>query len=185
MPVVVHAKKMKNKLLILTLLIFSFSGISQTLTIKGQVLFYQSLQPMYYTHVYFDSTYQVIADYNGQFELEVPLKVLKDTLKIRYIGCFDLNLINLPTTDSIIDLGILPIFEYFAGQDMTHFNCSDNDIECKKKEKVHRDKEQKRVKEYFSRMNTIIEFFNYVYENKTFKINIENNCIDMNSELKE
>jgi hypothetical protein len=154
-------------------------------TITGQTVNYQDLEPVYYTAVFFDSTFQTISDKQGLFELTVPLEILRDTLKIMYIGSYDLNFINLPANENIIDLGKIPIFEYFVGYSMMHFNCSDSDFKCKRKAKKYWEKDQKRRDDYFNKMNTVIEYFNYRFQNKTFKINIDNNCIDLKSIYEE
>ena len=173
---------MKIRIFILTLLILPIIVHSQNVMIKGKVFDYKTLQPMIYTQVLFDSSYQAIANDKGEFEFEVPKKIIKDTLKIRYIGCFDINIINIPNNQDLINLGIIPIFDYFPGHDMTHFNCADNDYECKEKEKKHIEKEKKRIEDYYTNIHNIIEYFDYRFQNKTFKIDIKTGCIDLSSE---
>jgi hypothetical protein len=127
----------------------------------------------------FDTTNQVIANEQGEFEFEVPKQIMKDTLKIRYLGCFDINFINLPTDQESINLGSIPIFDYFPGYDMTHFNCADKDFDCKEKEKKHIEKENERIKDYFTKVHNLIENFDFVFQHETFKIDIETGCINL------
>ena len=136
---------------------------------------------MYYTQILFDSTNQVIANDQGEFEFKVPKNKITDTLKIRYIGCFDINIINMPDNNDSINLGVIPIFDYFPGYDMTHFNCADDDYECKEKEKKHIEKEKKRIEDYYTNVHNLIDYFDYRFQNKSFKIDIETGCIDLSS----
>ena len=173
---------MKARALILFLLTLPIIGFSQNQILKGKVVDYKTLQPMTYTQVLFDSTFQSIANEKGEFEIEANEKVITDTLKIRFIGCFDINIINIPNYLDTVDLGIIPIFEYFPGNDMTHFNCKEKDLECKEKEKKHIEKENKRIEEYFAKVNNAIEYFDYRFQNKTYKIDLKTGCIDLSSE---
>lgn len=172
----------KIKILILTLLILPIIAHSQNVIIKGKVTHYRTLQPMCYTQILFDSTNQIIANGQGEFEFIVPKNKIKDTLKIRYIGCFDINIINISYNNDSINLGVIPIFDYSPDYDMIHLNCADNDYECKEKEKKHIEKENKRVEVYYTNIHNLIEYFDYRFQNKTFKIDIETGCIDLSTE---
>ena len=170
---------MRTKALLLFLIILPIIATSQNAIISGKVIDYRTFQPMTFTHVYFDSTYQSIADDEGKFEIDLPKVILKDTLKIRFIGYFDLNIINLPASPDSIDLGIIPIFEYFPGYDMTHLDCANDDYECREKERKYIEKEKKRIEDYFNKQNTYIENFDFRFQNKTFKIDSKTGCIDL------
>lgn len=171
-----------KKLALIAFVLFSLITNSQTVSIKGKIIYYQNLRPLPLTEIFFDSVNHTIADEQGIFDLHVPVKVITDTLKFRFIGCFDINIINLPLNEDLIDLGMIPFFEYFTGYSMTHFDCADNDYECKEKEKLFWIKEQERRDLYFTTMNSIIEYFDYWFQGKKYKINCQNHCIDLKNE---
>lgn len=173
---------MKAVKYILIFVILPIVLTSQNVMIEGKVINYKTLQPMTYTQILFDSTYQVAANDDGEFKIEVPKEILKDTLKIRFIGCFNLNFINFPANHYLIDLGTIPIFEYFPGYDMTHFGCADDDYDCKEKERKHIEKEKNRIEKYFDEINTVISYFDFRFQNRTYKIDIQSGCINLGTE---
>lgn len=170
---------MKAFLTFFSLLLIPVIVTSQNVVIKGIVYGHNTHQPTPYTNIYFDSTYQTISNEFGEFLIEISLDTIEDTLKIEYIGCFDLKFINLPKNTEVIDLDSIPIFEYFPGYDMTHFDCLDDDEDCKERERKHIKKENGRVQKYFEKQNTFIENYNYRFRNNNYKIDLNNGIINL------
>ena len=134
---------------------------------------------MYLAEVGFNSKYKTTVNEKGNFELVVPKKILKRKLKVTYIGCFTINFINLPMDESTIDLDTIPMFEYFPGYDMTHFNCSPDDFECKKKKEQHQIQESKRVQDYYSAVNKSIMECIYTFKGRAYPIDYKTGNINL------
>ncbi|MBP7508536.1 MAG: hypothetical protein KA807_11980 [Prolixibacteraceae bacterium] len=147
--------------------------------INGYVLYYKNNEPMYSAEITFNSKYKTTANEKGYFELFVPKKVLKLKLKVTFIGCFTINFINLPIDEDQIDLDTIPMFEYFPGYDMTHFDCPPDDLECQKKEKQHQIQENQRIQDYYSTVNKSITTYIYTFKGNTYPINCKTGNIDL------
>lgn len=131
------------------------------------------------TSIYIDSLRGVISDCNGNFNLKLDTLSITDTLKIRFISCYDLNFINLPEDTDTIDLGGIPLFYYFPGYDMTDYFCGRFDFACKRRWKKHVEEEKERIFDYYLKQQQIISEFGYIFNHRLYKINLENNCIDL------
>jgi hypothetical protein len=177
-----RALAMKKIIPIIILLFFIKFGISQEILLMGKIVNYQDLYPMEFTSICIDS-FCCISNDKGQFSMIIPFNKLSDTLKIRHIGQYDLNIINIPHSDTI-DFRIIPIFEYFIGYDMTHFYCKPLDFACRKKEKKHFEKVNNEYDSYYKKMDSIIEYFRYIFNGQTYKIDLKTNCIDLSKNVK-
>ncbi len=175
---------MKSIVVTITFLLVPIWVFTQVVKIKGTVLDYKTLQPMKFAEVVFNDKCKTIADDKGIFELDASKEIISDTLKIRYLGYFKINIINLPSNDNVIDLGIIPMFEYFPGYDMSDFDCANDDFECKKKWKNHIEQEQKRIEDYYSNVHNAVNYFEYSFQNKVYKIDVKTGCIDLKTEKK-
>lgn len=169
---------MKQFIIFILLIILLKTSYSQNVVIKGRTFDFNTGQSMSYTNVFVDSMSCVSND-SGFFILKVTRLRYNDTLKVRYIGCFDLNFINLPTNVDTINLDKVPIFDYFAGYDMTDFFCGRFDFKCKRERKKHIEAEKNRILKYYSDQNNEIRKYQFKFNDKYFKINVNNNCIDL------
>lgn len=131
------------------------------------------------TSIFIDSLRGVISDCNGKFVLRIGNMSKTDTIKIRFISYYDLNFINLPQNKDTIDLGEVPLFYYFPGYDMSDYFCGRFDFACKRRWKKHIKEEKDRILNYYLKQQQIIRDFNYYFDNKLYKINLENHCIDL------
>jgi len=164
------------------ILIFSLiiqNCFSQSKIIQGYIFDYSTNSRMPATSIYIDSLQGVISDCNGDFILKVDDLSKSDTIKIRFISCYDLNFINLPQNTDTVDLGGVPLFYYFPGYDMTDYFCGRFDFACKRRWKKHVKEEKDRIINYYLEQEKIIRDFDYIFNDKLYKINLENNCIDL------
>lgn len=151
----------------------------QTVKIQGYVVFNENNNPMYSAEVGFNSKYKTTVNEKGNFELVVPKKILRRKLKVTYMGCFTINFINLPRDENTIYLDTIPMFEYFPGYDMTHFNCSPDDFECKKKKEQHQIQENKRIQDYYSAVNKSIMEYIYTFKGSAYPIDYKTGNINL------
>jgi len=150
---------------------------AQDYIIKGQLIDYQTLTPLKNISIGFNEFNLGVTDKNGRFEIIANESDLTDTLKIPMLHYYTIGIINLPRTSRTIDLGTIPLFEYFTGHDMTTFNCGWFDFKCKKNAKKHWKKEAKRRSDYFNRMDVIIDYYRFVFRNSSYKI--EDHLLDL------
>ena len=164
---------------ILIILLVTQNSFSQSTTIRGYIFDYSTNSRMPATSIYIDSLRGEISDCNGNFNLAIENLSKSDTIKIRFISCYDLNIVNLPQDTDTIDLGGIPLFYYFPGYDMTDYFCGRFDFACKRRWKKHSKKEKERIFNYYLKQEQIIRDFDYIFNDKLYKINLENNCIDL------
>jgi hypothetical protein len=164
---------------ILFFLLIIQNCFSQSITIRGYIFDYSLNSRMPGTSIYIDSLRGEISDCNGDFQLKVDKLSKYDTVKIRFISCYNLNFIDLPQNKDTIDLGGVPLFYYFPGYDMIDYFCGRFDFACKRRWKEHVKDEKDRIINYYLEQNQMIRNFDYIFNNKLYKINLENNCIDL------
>jgi len=153
--------------------------LSQSKIIKGYTFDYSTNSKLAATLIYIDSLRGVISDSKGDFILRVDNFSQSDTIKIRYISYYDLNLINLTQTTDTIELGGIPLFEYFTGHDMTDYFCRWFDFACKRRWKKHVKEEKERMNNYYLKQDKMIKDYAYTFNGNQYKINLENHCIDL------
>jgi hypothetical protein len=164
------------------ILIISFgSSFAQPIIISGNVIDYKTGYPMQYVNVYFDSSNGTTTDDNGYFRIKLNKRIKEDTLKISFVGCFNLNFSNFPNNTDSIYLDKIPLFDYFTGVDMTDFFCGTFDFRCKRNQKKHFKQDQERIDKYYSERNTEIAKYEYKFNNNKSKIDMTNHCIDLNA----
>lgn len=150
---------------------------AQIFVIKGQLIDYRSLTPFEGISVGFNQSNWQETDKNGRFEINANPSDLTDTLKIYNLSYYNLSVINLPSDSLIIDLGTIPLFEYFIGHDMSTFDCRWFDFKCKRNAKKHWRKETKRRQDYYTQMNLIIDYYRFIFRNSSYKI--EDHILDL------
>lgn len=172
---------MKKTIIILAaLFIPHIYGITQdVIVVKGKTYFHEFDNPAVYTEVYFNSKNRTFSNKEGEFIFSVKKRIINKSLKVAYIGCFDLKIKNLPANQDTIDLGVIPIFEYFPGYSMIHFDCKDDDQDCMKKRKLHEEKEAKRIEDYYNYVDNQINKYEYRFKSKTYKINVKSGVINL------
>ena len=152
---------------------------SQSKVVKGYTFDYSTNSRLAATLIYIDTLRGVVSDSNGDFILRVDNLSHSDTIRIRYISCYDLNFINLPQNKDTIELGGIPLFYYFAGYDMTDYFCRWFDFACKRRWKKHVKEENERMNSFYLKQDKIIGDYVYTFNGKQYKINLENHCIDL------
>ncbi len=166
-------------LLVLSLYIIVFSeGFAQEYKLKGKIVLGQYFAPVGGVYVGFDSTNMTQIDLNGQFEVVANEQQVNDTLKIFFLSHNNIRLVNLPK-DREIDLGTIPIYEYYFGIPMVHFDCGALDLACKRKQKKFWEDYEKERKSYFDKMDTIIGHYRLSLNGKLYKIETPNQLIDL------
>jgi RecB family endonuclease NucS len=99
---------MKFSILIFCLFIIQITTYGQNIIIKGSTIDYESQWMQPGTVIYIDSVSGTITDDSGQFILKRGELNHQDTLKVRFIGMYELNFINLPTDKDTITLDSIP-----------------------------------------------------------------------------
>ena len=168
---------MKGLLFIFLILTVSLS-YSQNYIIKGKLIEGQCLFPFPYVYVGFDSTTYSITDSAGNFKIIYNKSKFNDTLKIYMLSYYNLRIINLPR-DSVINLGVIPIFEYFYPVPLVDFNSRKyNLIDQHRIKKFWRQYDEKR-NEFFKEVNTVIRYYKLIYNTKQYSVDVENHILDM------
>jgi hypothetical protein len=157
---------------------------SQNIRVVGRIIDGKTLEPFSGIDIGFNSNCNTSSTKNGLFELKVAEKQIIDTLRISSFYFYQLKIINLPK-DSIIDLGTIPMYEYYRSHSMETFDCRRFDIICKHSFKKFRKAENKRNSEYFESMNRVIEFYRLRFKNRFYKVDIEKHLIDLNKPTDE
>jgi hypothetical protein len=171
---------MKFSILIFCLFIIQITTYGQNIIIKGSTIDYESQWMQPGTVIYIDSVSGTITDDSGQFILKRGELNHQDTLKVRFIGMYELNFINLPTDKDTITLDSIPLFEYFPGYSMADYFCKWYNFRCKRRWKKHLKAENLRVGKYINKQDSIIKAFIYNYDNNEYKIDLNTNCISLN-----
>jgi hypothetical protein len=167
----------------LVILIFNICiGYSQNILITGKTIDYETRQPMPYTSISIDSTISTTSDKDGNFYLRASKLKQTDTLKIRFLGCFNLNIINLPQDKDTIRFNEIPIFEYFIGNSTADYNCGLFDFKCKRAWKKHLKEENERINNYYLERNAEISRYHFLYDNLIYLINVTNHSISLKSD---
>jgi hypothetical protein len=88
----------------------------------------------------------------------------------------------LPQNVDTIRFNEIPIFEYFTGHSMDDYGCGPFDFKCKRAWKKHIKEENKRNRNYYLDRDAEINRYNFLYNNKIYKINVTNHCVDLKSD---
>lgn len=172
---------MKLISILIILIIDLTSGFSQNILITGKIIDYKTGQPMPITSIFIDSTKSTASNYDGTFNLRTSKIRQSDTLKIRFLSYFDLNIINLPIDTDTIRFSEIPLFEYFVGNSTIDYMCGPFDFKCKRAWKKHVKEESKMINRYYSDKNEEINKYNFLFNGKAYLINVTNHCIDLKS----
>ncbi|WP_321516011.1 hypothetical protein [Marinifilum fragile] len=157
---------------------------AQVFKIKGQIIDYRSLTPLEGVSVGFNQSNWQKTDKNGRFEIKTNSSNIQDSLKLYNLPYYyNLSIINLPNDSLIIDLGKIPLFEYFIGHDMSTFNYRWYHFRRKRHARKHWKKEAQRRQNYFNKMNAIIDYYRFVFRNTSYKI--EDHIIDLSTPTKD
>jgi hypothetical protein len=148
--------------------------------IKGNVIDFETKEPMECVSVFIDSLSGISTDSNGFFEFYVSEIKANDVLKIRFIGYYELNFKNLPNSDDTLHLKNIPLFEFSCGISMVEFFCRKYNLICNWKRKKHNKKEKKRIDEYYSERRKIINAYVFQHNGERFIVDFEKNVIDLN-----
>jgi len=170
--------KMNKYISILILSLICQNCFPQSKIIRGHIFDYKTNSRVPGTLIFIDSIRGVISDPSGDFNLKVYNVSKSDTVRIRYISSFDLNII-LPLNIDTIELGGIPLFDDYPGYDMTDYFCKWYDFACKRRWKKHMKQEQERIMKYYLDQKKIFEEYVYYYNGKYYKINLETHCIDL------
>ena len=166
------------------LLFFMKSTFSQEILIKGNVIDFETKEPMEGVSVFLDSLTGMNTNIDGFFEFNISEIKENDVLKIRFVGYYELNFMNLPNSNDTLDLRNVPLFEFSSGVSMDEFFCRKNNLICKWKRKKHSKKERKRIDDYYSVRKKIIDSYVFYQNEEKFNIDFENNCIYLNDNKK-
>lgn len=161
------------------LLLTSQLMLAQQYTIKGRILEGQTLIPQPGVDIGFDVKMRTSTDENGEFELVVNEEYLTDTLFINFFSYYNLKIVNLPKSKEI-NLGQIPLYEYFFGHPLVHFDCGTFDFKCKQNRKQFWKDYNKRRRDYFEKKNLLIAYYRLQLNGEQYAIDVNMHLINLN-----
>ncbi|HBS87540.1 MAG: hypothetical protein A2W91_00260 [Bacteroidetes bacterium GWF2_38_335] len=167
--------------IVLSIIIMVFSTFlySQSVTIKGKVISPADTTALGFSTVHFDNDMVTNCDSSGKFSLTLDKSILKDTLKISFIGFRQLFIVNLPKNTDTIDLGEIPMFYGNKGVPMADFFCRWIDFRCKRRAKLFWKNVEKENKEYVMKVNYEIDNYRYIYNDKKYRLKYNENYFNL------
>ena len=170
---------MKKIALLYLLLLTSQLMLAQQYTIKGRILEGQSLSPQPGVDIGFDVKMRTSTNENGEFELVVNEENLNDTLFINFLSYYNLKIVNLPKSKEIY-LGQIPLYEYFFGRPLVHFDCGTFDFKCKQSRKQFWKEYNERRRDYFEKKNLLIGYYRLQLNGEQYAIDVNRHLINLN-----
>ncbi|GAB3532937.1 hypothetical protein GCM10027443_17440 [Pontibacter brevis] len=162
----------------------TISGVAQEYKIKGRIVLGQYLAPVGGVYVGFDFPLKFQTSPEGRFEITANEQQINDTLKIYLLGYNQISIINFPK-DSVLNLGTIPIYEYFYGVPLIHFDCGALNFVCKKKRRKFWENYESERTSYFKKMDTIIGHYRMFLNGKSYAISFPDHLIDLSKPIEE
>ncbi len=164
---------MKQNTLII-FIFFSTISFSQNITIVGSVYNYSDSTPVAFANISIEKFNKIegaSCDINGNFILKIKKEQITGEIKISFMGCRLMYLKNLPDNLDTINIGKIPLFDnQIKNVDYILHHCRWFDFRCRQLNKSFFREQDKRNKEYISKMNNSIKEFRFSFNNKIYKI---------------